>query len=383
MNLFTKEKLARYLDYLPQCGVPSCDFAVAKDGKPVYRHTVGYEDHAKTRPLTENSIFRLYSVSKVTTCVCGMRLVEQGLLGLDDPVAKYLPAFAHLSVKQRDGSLLPAQNTMTLRQLFTMTGGLDYDLNAEPIRRAAALPEANTVSVASAMAETPLSFEPGTHYKYSLCHDVLAAVIEVVAGMPFCEYVRKNVTEPLGMTDTGFRPSNEQRARFVDAYRFVHGLMQARPVDGEKDHARFVPCAGYDSGGAGLFSTVNDQMKLLTVLANGGTTSDGYRILSPNTIAQMGKNGLPDSAYPDFQPTRLYGYGWGLCGRAHVNKRISLARSAEGEFGWDGAAGAFALIDPFNRVSMFFGMQVLGCAYSYHKLFPDLRDMGYALMDIE
>ena len=378
-----KEKIDRYLDMLPDAGLPACDFAVAHKGIPVYRHAAGFADHAKTRPLSGQDIYRVYSISKVTTCVCGMRLVESGRLGLDDPVENYLPAFRSLTVKQRDGSVLPAKNTLTVRHLFTMTGGLDYDLKSEPLQKAAAQPGANTRSIVSAMAENPLQFEPGTHYRYSLCHDVLAAVIEVVTQTPFSEYVQKNITEPLGMTDTGFRLSEQQRTRLVDAHRFVPGLMQSRPVDGEAHHAQYVLCNGYDSGGAGLFSTVDDQMRLMTVLANGGVSADGYRVLSERSIARMGENGLPDSARPDFQPTRLYGYSWGLCGRAHVNKNISRARSAEGEFGWDGAAGAFALVDPVNNVSMYFGTETLNCAYSYHKLFPDLRDLAYELLDIE
>lgn len=376
-------ELDRYLDLLPQFGIPACDFSVSLEGKQVYRHSAGFADHAKTVPVTENDIYRVYSVSKITTCICALRLMEEGRLKPDDPVAKYLPAFANLTVRQKDGALLPAQNPMTVEHLFTMTGGLDYELKTEPILNAAASPEANTVSLVSALAQGPLHFEPGTRYRYSLCHDVLAAVVEVIAGMPFAEYVRTNITEPLGMTDTGFRPSEEQKKRFVQAHRFVHGQMKALPIDGEADHSRFVLCKGYDSGGAGLFSTVNDQMKLLTTLANGGTSPEGYRVLKPETIAMMGENRLPDTAYPDHHPTRLYGYGWGLCGRAHVNKALSRARSAEGEFGWDGAAGAFALVDPKNRVAMYFGMQVLGCAFSYHKVFPDLRDLGYALLGIE
>lgn len=377
------EKLDRYLDNLPEFGIPACDFTVAKEGKTVYRRLVGYADHAKTRPLSERDIFRVYSVSKVTTCVCGMKLVEQGLLNLDDPVSKYLPAFGNLTVRGANGAVAPAQNLLTVRHLFTMTGGFDYEMNTPSLIRVKNDPKATTLTALNALTETPLSFEPGTRYKYSLCHDILAGVIEVVSGMKFSEYVKKNVTEPLGMTDTGFRPTEEQRTRFVDAYRFIHGRMQAAPVDGERDHERFVLCNGYDSGGAGLFTTVNDQMRLLGALANGGISSDGYRLLKPETIETMGKNELPDSARPDFQPGRLYGYSWGLCGRVHVNKTLSSSRSAEGEFGWDGAAGAFALADPKNRVSMYFGIEVLGCTFSYCKLFPDLRNLGYELLGIE
>ncbi len=376
-------KLDRYIDNLPLCGIPGCDFAVAKDGKTVYRRSAGFSNHAKSKAISPNDIYRVFSVSKVTTCVCAMRLVEQGLLRLDDPVSKYIPAFASLTVKDKEGNIVPAKNTMTIEHLFTMTGGLDYNCKADCITRAASLPGANTLSVLSALAEQPLGFEPGTLYQYSLCHDVLAAVVEVVTGMLFSEYVRKNITEPLGMPNTGFRPTEEQRSRMVEGYRFVHGLMRSHPADIDEKYNSFILCDNYDSGGAGLFSTVDDQMRLLSTLACGGTSPEGYHLLSPETIAQMGENRLPDTVLLTYHPTRLYGYGWGLCGRAHMNKLVSGARSALGEFGWDGAAGAFALVDPTNRVSMYFGMEVLGCNYSYHKLFPDLRDMGYELLGIE
>ncbi len=377
------DKLDQYLDRLPDCGIPFCDFAIAKDGNIVYRRFVGYADHEKTRLLSENDIFRVYSISKMTTCVCGMQLVEKGLLNLDDPVSKYLPKFANLTVKQPDNTVAPAKNVLTVRHLFLMTGGFDYNLKTEPLRRAKNIPGATTLSVLDALTELPLHYEPGTRYIYSLCHDILAGVIEVVSGMRFSEYVEKNIAVPLGMTDTGFRPSAEQRTRFVDAYQFVHGLMKATPVNGEQYHSHYVLCDGYDSGGAGLFTTVNDQMRFLNALANGGTSPEGNRILKAETIELLGKNGLPDSARPDFQPGRLYGYSWGLCGRAHVSKTVSSARSAEGEFGWDGAAGAFGLADPKNRVAMYFGIEVLSCNFSYCKLFPDLRDLGYEFLGIE
>ena len=173
-------ELDRYLDLLPSFGVPACDFVITHKSETVYRHTAGFADHAKTRPVTDRDIYQVYSVSKVTTCVCAMRLVEEGKIKLDDPVSKYLPAYANLTVRQKDGSVAPATNEMTIEHLFTMTGGLDYDLTAEPILRAAAKPDASTVSVVSSFVESPLHFEPGTRYRYSLCHDVLAAVVEVV-----------------------------------------------------------------------------------------------------------------------------------------------------------------------------------------------------------
>ena len=371
-------KLDAFLKDLPACGIPGCELAVTYKGEPVYRGFAGYADAAKARPVSENDLYYVFSISKITTCVCAMRLVEEGKLGLDDPVSKYLPAYAYLTVKGSDGKPYPAKNVMTIRHLFTMTGGLDYDLKSAPILRAKQNPNADTLSLVNAMAETVLQFEPGTKYCYSLCHDVLAAVVEVVSGMRFSDYVQKYVFDPLSMTDTGYHLPAEKRQRMADIYTFTNRTMKATPADLQNS---YILNDRYDSGGAGLYSSANDQIKLLTVLANGGTTQDGYSLLRPETIRMMTVNQLPDSAMPQFCPTRLYGYGWGLCGRVHMNPTVSRSRSAVGEFGWDGAAGAFGLVDPEKQVALYFGMHVRGCDYAYHTVHPTIRDLAYEAIE--
>lgn len=138
---------------------------------------------------------------------------------------------------------------------------------------------------------------------------------------------------------------------------------------------RYSDC--YDSGGAGLATTVNDYMKLLSALACGGTSPEGYRVLRPETVAMLTRGFLGDSARADFMPGRLYGYSWGLCGRVHPEPHLSFAKSPFGEFGWDGAAASFALVDPTNRISLFFATEVLGCHYAYNAIHPLLRDLAY------
>ena len=137
----------------------------------------------------------------------------------------------------------------------------------------------------------------------------------------------------------------------------------------------------YDSGGAGLFSSVDDYMKVISVIACGGTTPDGYHMLSPESIRMMGENRLCPDSLDDYVKNRLYGYGWGLCGRAHVNPTVSLSRSPIGEFGWDGAANALSLIDPINHVAIYFGTQVLGFQYGYLVIHPVLRNLVYECLD--
>ena len=372
-------KLNSYLDGLAECGIPACDLAVSYRGESVYRHCAGYADIEKKRLVSKNDLYFVFSISKITTCVAAMQLVERGKLRLDDPVSKYILSFAYLTVKQSNGGVAPAQNVMTVEHLFTMTGGLSYDLRAPALKRALQMSGGKTLDMISAMAESPLEFEPGTSFRYSLCHDVLAGVVEAVTGVRFADYVQQNIFDPLGMINTGYHLPEEFRPRLSTMYRHVHGIMRATPIPCSNEP--YVYSDAYDSGGAGLYSCTDDQIKLMTVLANGGKTADGYCLLRPETIRMMGENRLIDSVRPYFEPNRLYGYGWGLCGRAHENPRISGSLSSVGEFGWDGAAGSFGLIDPERQIGVFFAMQVLGCTYAYHIVHPTLRNLIYETLN--
>ena len=371
-------RLNRYMEQMPQRGFPACELSVCRGGEQVFRSCVGFSDAARTRPVTRKDLYWLFSASKVITCLAAMQLVESGRIALSDPVAKYIPEYAHLTIKAKDGTLSPAQNTMTIEHLFTMCGGMSYDI-AHPIIKEAAATTPSTLDMVKAMAKMPLSFEPGTAFKYSLCHDVLAAIVEVVSGMRFSEYLQKNFFDPLGIVDMGFRPTEEQLSRFSTQYGYKNGTAKTteRPLGNN-----YRLSSDYDSGGAGLFGSVDEYMKIITVIACGGKTPDGRTLLRPETIEMLGENRLYGDVINSFFSTRLFGYGWGLCGRAHIDPVRSMALSPAGEFGWDGAAGAFVLIDPKNEISLFFGTHVFGCDYVYHSVHPTIRDMVYEALDI-
>ncbi len=367
------EKLDNFMKEMPLRGIPMCELAVAKDGKVVYRIGVGHSDAQRTKPVTNHDLYWIFSATKVITCIAAMRLVEEGKLHLDDPVAKYIPEYANLTVKHEDGSVTPAKNILTIEHLFTMTGGLTYDLNT-PAIRAAATPTATTLDVVRAMAKDPLIFEPGTHYKYSLCHDVLAAVVEVVTGMRFADYLDQLIFKPLCIKDMGFHPNDEQKSRFSAMYTFKSGTMTATEIKCINKYGLY---PNYDSGGAGLFASVDEYIKIIAVIANGGITADGYRILKPETIAMMQVNHLHDDARNDFISGMLYGYGWGLCGRVHMDQAVSLSPSPLGEFGWDGAANAFVMVDPINHVAVYYGTQIHKCEYGHRVIHPNIRRLVY------
>lgn len=372
------DKLDRFLDEMPQRGIPGCDLSVTRDGHEVYRRAAGFADAEMKRPIDSSTLYWIFSASKILTCTAAMRLVEEGRLSLSDKVSDYLPSFAQLTIRQKDGSIVPAAEPMRVLHLFTMTGGMDYDMTAPAIVEAAAQPGANTLSICSAMAATPLHFEPGTHYRYSLCHDVLAAIVEVVTGMKFSEYLRELMFEPLGMRETGFRPSEAQLPRFAQPFEYNNADGSVKPIPIRN---QFILGPDYDSGGAGIFTCVDDYMKVITTLACGGTTADGYSLLHPDTIAEMEVNRLCPAAWKDFVAGRLYGYGWGLCGRVHVNPVRSLSRSSVGEFGWDGAQAAFSMVDRKTRTALYFGTQVANCNYAYNVLHPTLRNLVFEMLD--
>lgn len=363
--------LDAFIGEMPARGIPACEIAVTKDGETVYRKCVGYFDAAGTTPVTKNDLYWIYSATKVITCIAAMRLVEAGKLRLDDPVSKYIPAYESLTVRQKDGTVVPARNTMTVEHLFTMTSGMGYERNTPSILGAS---DRSTFGLVSAMAEDPLWFEPGTHYRYSFSHDVLAAVIEVVSKKRFSEYLASEIFTPLGIRDMGFHPSAEQIPRFSAMYHYKAGVGRSyeKPIE---NVYQLSDC--YESGGAGLFASVDEYIKIISAIACAGTTENGYTLLCPETVRLMRENRLSDDALNDFVVGKYYGYGWGLCGRTHISPVRSLSLSPIGEFGWSGAAGAFVMMDPHNRIAVFYAQHIMGCGYVYQVAHPMIRNLVY------
>ena len=372
-------KLNKFMDEMPLRGINGCELSVSYEGKNVYRKMVGYADAELKRPLSGKDVSWIFSCTKVITCLAAMRLVEEGKICLDDPVSKYIPEFSSLKVlDKKTGMISDAKSVMTVEHLFTMRGGLNYNISSQPLKDACAKKGATTVDVVRAMAETPLDFEPGSRYQYSLCHDVLGAIIEIVSGMKLSEYMRKYFFDPLGIKDMGFRPNDEQKAHFCDQFMYKNGTNRSSCV--ELTH-KYILTPDYDSGGAGLFASVDEYMKIITVIANGGKTADGYSLLRPETIELLTVNHLHDAALEDFVKGRLFGYGWGLCGRVHIDPVVSCSRASVGEFGWDGAAGAFSMIDSKKHVALYFGTNIFNFTYGYNFIHPTLRNLVYEAIE--
>lgn len=378
--ILNKAKLADYLDSLEKCGIPGCDCVVYHNHERVFRHTAGYADAGKTRPITKHNNYWLYSATKLFTCTAVMQLAEKGSIGLDDPVSDYLPEYKNMKVKSGN-AIKQAKNTMTIRHLLSMQSGLNYNLGAPSIRKAVKDTDkkATTRQIIKALADEPLDFEPGTHFQYSLSHDVLGAVIEAASGQQFGIYLKEHIFEPLGMKNTGFELTQEREDSMADQFEYHMDTMTSTPVSLKND---FCMLKNYESGGAGLISTADDYILFLDAMCSRGISADGCRILSGESIDMMRTDQLSEISKKDFEKFGKVGYSYGLGVRILVEKERSGSRSPLGEFGWDGAAGAYALIDVDNRLAIFYVQHVLNCGYVYEVIHPMIRNLTYEMLEI-
>ena len=365
------EELGQYLQMISEeDGIPACDCIVYKDHEVVFRKMIGYRDAAKTKPVSDQDRYMLYSTTKPLTMTAVMQLIESGKLHLEDEVDLYLPEFAHMYVGKT-----PAKNKITIEYLMSMRGGFNYDLNGPGIRAVIEKnPDADLEEVMKGLATQPLDFEPGTRFEYSLCHDVLARVIEVVSGMSYGMYMKKHIFEPLGMQDTGY--SLEEALPYLTEQYLFHPDTREMEPTGPVNAFRLTP--KYESGGAGLIATVQDYGKFADAMCNDGVAKDGTRILSRESIDKMRLTKLTGVPYEDFRhKVSMRGYDYALGVRTMVNKVISGAKSPVGEFGWDGAAGAYVLMDVDNRIAIFYAQQILEKGNMSTEIHPRIRNLVY------
>ena len=294
----------------------------------------------------------MYSCGKPVTVTAALKLVQEGKMGLDDCVCDYLPAVKNAFIINEKGEREIVGGLMKIRHLFTMSAGFSYNLKTEPILTLAEESEgrATLQEFIPKFVETPLLFTPGTRFEYSLCHDVLAAVVEKVSGIPFSQYVKEAVFAPLGMENSCFDNSEKEVADVYMAY--TDGRVEK--IDEGKI---LLPTPAYESGGAGLSSTVEDYIRFADALACGGEGANGYRLLDEETVRLLASTqitcGTVENGFTCVQGED-YGYGLGVRVR-QVPTKWGLGK---GEFGWDGAAGSYVLIDRDRELSVFIGMHV-------------------------
>ncbi|MDR3120139.1 MAG: beta-lactamase family protein [Clostridiales bacterium] len=376
-------KLTAYLDsFYAEKNIPGVGCAVYYRHKPVYEHYAGYSNVEKGVAFGPRTIFHLYSATKISTCTAILQLCESGKLGLDDPVSRYIPEYADLTAlcDLPDGrqEIRPAVTPLTVRHLLSMqggVGGLDTDAVERAIQDTGG--KGPTLTLIRALAGRPLFFEPGSHFRYSSCHDVLGGLVEVVSGKRFGAYLKEHVFDPLGMGDTAFSVKPEDEPRTALIYNGFDAKTGRAASVGET--YRLNPGTEYESGGGGLFSTVSDYILLTEALCNFGLGASGARILKKETVELMRTNQLGEVSQKDFTEfggTSKTGYGYGLGVRVLVNREKNNALSANGEFGWDGARGCYAVIDPDSELALFYAQQEGGSQWWFWH--GTVRNYAYA-----
>lgn len=380
MNLLL---LKNTLDNLPPEIIPGCACEVRVHGRTVFRQFNGYSDYELTRHACETDVYRIYSCSKVFTAVAVMRLVEQGKLGLYDYADLYLPEFASLTVvggtelnSNKDGIYDPTrqkyvsessekgphspENRMRIYDLLRMSSGFSYEISGPGMEETLKDPNLTIREFVRALSKTPLLFEPGTDFLYSFSIDILGAIIEIVSGMTLGEYMETEMFSPLSLQHTGFWDVENDVYKLAAQYIMNDDQKSNRPLSGNA----FV-WGKMESGGGGLKSTLWDMSTFASVLANGGTTADGYRLLSQETIDLMRKDHLDDHMKASFHRNwpHLCNYSYGLGVRTFIGNEDGNGGST-GEFGWEGAPGTYLIIDPEKAISCAFMMHVRKCSFA-------------------
>ena len=386
---FDADRLARIDSFLAERYVdpgllPCAQLLVARRGELVHRTVLGHASLEKKQRLAEDTIFRIYSMTKPVTSVAFMMLVEEGRIAIDDPVAKWIPSWRDQSVYRSGmpGAFIarPVDAPMRVIDLLRHTSGLTYGFqlrtNVDAAYRSLKVDAFESESLESfvdKLGRLPLEFSPGTAWNYSVSTDVIGHLVGVVSGMPFDDFVRTRILQPLGMCDTDFFVPEAKAARFADCYvKSAAGKLEpAPPVDFSKP-----PRA--PSGGGGLVSTAADYLRFCEMLRRGGEL-DGVRLLGPKTLRVMCANHLPggrdlaDISISMFSEAMFQGVGFGL-GFAMTTDPVRCGvTSSPGEFWWGGMASTAFWVDPVEDICVVFLTQLIPS--STYPIRRELRTM--------
>jgi CubicO group peptidase (beta-lactamase class C family) len=332
--------------------------ALIRNGKLVHLDAHGYQDLENQIPVSEDTIFRIFSMTKPVTGVALMMLLEEGKFTLDDAVSRYIPELANLEVAVEDGPggfpvTEPATHEMTIRELMSHTGGLTYGMFSRSqvdsqYVAANILDDSGTLKdMIDKLARIPLRQQPGSLWHYSVSVDVQGYLVEVLSGMSFDQFLQERLFGPLGMTDTAFYVPDEKRDRFSKMYMSTPNGLVGPPDNLGGDYRAPVTFPG---GGGGLASTIGDYMKFTQMLANGGELN-GVRILSPESVDIMRSNQLPEgmAEIPGY-PGNQFGVDFAIVADPSRNDGMS-----EGSYWWWGIGGTWFWIDPVEDL-VFIGM---------------------------
>lgn len=384
-STLSAERLAR-LDrvlqqYVDESRIAGAVALVLQDGIPVYEHAVGWSDKEAGRRMATNTIFRIASQSKAITSAAILSLVEEGKINLNDPVSRFIPAFAKTTVAVPSGggiTTVPAKRQITIKDLLTHTAGISYGTDAElaELYRAKGLgPAAGRgwytadkdepiCQTMERLASLPFKAQPGEAFVYGYNTDVLGCVVERASGTALDEYVRTRITEPLGMKDTRFFLPPAQRDRLAAVYSSGSNGLIERAQEGAAGQGHYIdgPRRSF-AGGAGLLSTAHDYARFLEMIRNGGALG-GVRILAPRTVQLMTTNQVGTLHSPN-------GLGFGL-GFQTTDRYGANGLDSVGAFGWGGAYGTTYRVDPKARLVIVFMLQLIPNATDSGSKFPTM-----------
>lgn len=347
--------------------IAGANILILDKGEETYYTHMGLADVEANKPIERNSIFRLYSMTKPVTAVAVMLLMERGIIDLMDPVCKYIPGFMYQKV-DFGNRLVPAKHDLNIKELLNMTSGLLYDgeniTGMETVKlfeklgtRLFSENPMTTMEFANELGLVPLHFQPGDSWNYGTSADVLGAVLEVASGKQFGDFLMEELFRLLNMVDTDFYVPNEKEHRLVSVYETTKTGLQLY----EGNHLGIINKMNrkpsFQSGGAGLVSTVDDYAKFAKMLLNDGTY-EGRKILTKRTVEFLTTQVLDNKQSENFREwNNLVGYSYGNLMRVCTSPELGAGIMSKGEYGWDGWLGCYFANLPKEHKTILIMMQ--------------------------
>jgi CubicO group peptidase (beta-lactamase class C family) len=368
----------RYIDSSKLAGVETC---VVRHGQSIHRDVFGFQDLEAKTPLAENSIFRIYSMTKPITAVALMMLYEESLFNLTDPVSKFIPDFENVKVWGEKDKLEDQLHPMTVQDLLRHTAGMSYGGHSETLSHVDKLyddadifnTQISLAEFSERVASIPLRFQPCKVWHYSISIDIAGYLVELLAGKPLGEFMQERIFDPLGMMDTGFEIDPSAQDRFCTLYGKTSASELA--VLDLPESSVFLPPVKLQAGGAGLVSTTDDYLRFAGCILNKGEL-DGVRLLGPRTVEMMTCNHLPldllPIAYEGSEP--MLGMGYGLGFGVMLDPAQAGMMGSVGDHGWGGYAETYFWIDPREDL-----IAILMCQYQPSQTYPIRKEFRAAV----
>ena len=377
--------------YLADQKVAGIATMVSRNGKIIYAKAFGERGVDDSKTLKIDDLFRIYSMTKPIVAVAAMQLYEKGMFHLSDPISKFLPELAELSVMDEEGNLTPNKEPISMQQLLTHTAGFSYGFSNSKVdqeyNKAELWTSKDSDDFIKRVAALPLHYKPGERWHYSIAVDLTGVIVERLSGMGLDEYLQTHIFEPLGMVDTFFEVPKKKMNRFLPNHYYDYGEKSLKTVQETKE--KYNAMSNYEdvsmfSGGGGLVSTAMDYMLFMEALQNGGSLN-GNRILGPKTLQYMIRNHLSGSIEQKggagenpLDEASNNGFGFGLGFGLVTNSVNNSIIGSEGEYNWGGAAGTVFWIDPVENISVVSMIQLMSSPW---KLREDLKVAVYQALD--